>query len=251
MNIELLSGLVITRVYSASTFYTPERIKKRNSRHHWGALIKYEGETVYSSNGKTFLSDMNHIILLPNGCSYEWECTKAGHFCAIEFECATSHNEPIVFSVKSSDKILKMFKELEYKRNLAGPAVELESIRDMYSILISLIQASPEEYIGAERRKQIDAAVEYMSEHYNENLTNGTLAEVAGVSTTYFRRLFTARMGISPIAYLHKLRIDKAKEMLKSDYGTISNVAKMLGYSSIYDFSRDFKKHTGVPPSKY
>ena len=43
----------------------------------------------------------------------------------------------------------------------------------------------------------------------------------------------------------------QAKEMLRSDYGSLADVAFSLGYSNIYDFSRDFKKHTGVPPSKY
>ena len=58
-------------------------------------------------------------------------------------------------------------------------------------------------------------------------------------------------MGISPIAYTKQLRIEKAKEMLKSDYGTLFDIALSLGYSSLYDFSRDFKKYAGVAPSKY
>ncbi|MBR3941740.1 MAG: helix-turn-helix transcriptional regulator, partial [Clostridia bacterium] len=53
------------------------------------------------------------------------------------------------------------------------------------------------------------------------------------------------------IAYTHNIRIEKAKEMLKSDYGTISDIAQSVGYPSIYDFSRAFKKHTGISPSKY
>ena len=58
-------------------------------------------------------------------------------------------------------------------------------------------------------------------------------------------------MGTSPIAYLHELRIKKAKDMLGSDYGTLSDVALSLGYTSLYDFSRDFKKRTGTAPSRY
>ena len=77
------------------------------------------------------------------------------------------------------------------------------------------------------------------------------LAEIAGVSTVYFRKLFSSVMGVSPITYHHNLRIEKAKEMLKSDFGTLSDLAQSLGYPSLYDFSRDFKKHTGISPSKY
>ncbi len=252
MTIDILSDLVITKVYSVSTLYTPEKTKlKRNDRQRWAVVIKYEGETVYTSNGKRFLSDIGHIVILPTGCSYDWQCTRSGHFSIIEFESESTFCEPISFSVKNGEKILKMFKELEYKRNLKKSMVEVESIRDTYSILLALTQTEAEQYLPTEKQQKIAPAIEYISQHYNENISNDTLAAVAGISTVYFRKLFTSVLGVSPIVYARNLRIEKAKEMLKSDYGTLSDVALSLGYPSLYDFSRDFKKHTGIAPSKY
>ena len=153
MSAELLSNLVITKVHSVSTLYNPENTKlKRNDRQRWAVVIKYEGETVYTSNGKQFLSDINQMVLLPKGCSYEWQCTKSGHFSIIEFESKLTFHEPIAFSVKSGEAVLKMFKVLEYKRNLKSPMVELESIRDTYSILLALTQSAAERYIPSERQ---------------------------------------------------------------------------------------------------
>ena len=129
--------------------------------------------------------------------------------------------------------------------------VEVESIRDTYSILLALTQAISERYLPTEKQQKIAPAVDYISQHYNENITNDELATITGLSTVYFRKLFTSIMGVSHITYAHHFRIEKAKEMLKSDYGTLSDLALSLGYSSLYDFSRDFKKHTGVAPSKY
>lgn len=252
MRIEVLSNLVITQVHSASTLYTPEGTKiRRNNRPQWAIVIKYEGETVYMSGGKRFVSDINHIIILPKGCSYDWECTKSGHYFIIEFECTAKAYEPMRFSVKNGDKILKLVKEMESKRNLRRPTSNLESLRDTYSVLLSLMQSSTEKYTPNSKQKRLEGAIEYISQHYNGNITNDALAAVAGMSTVYFRKLFTEVMGISPISYARRLRIDKAKEMLKSDYGTLGDIAQFLGYSSLYDFSRDFKKHTGVAPSKY
>ena len=71
------------------------------------------------------------------------------------------------------------------------------------------------------------------------------------MSTVYFRKTFTEVMGLSPIAYVQRLRMEKAKEMLRSDYGTLTELSLSLGYPSLYDFSRAFKKHVGVAPSKY
>lgn len=252
MSTELLSNLIITKVYSVSTLYTPEKTKlKRNDRERWAAVIKYEGETIYTSNGKRFLSDFGHIVILPKGCSYDWLCTRSGHFSIIEFESEKTFEKPFSFSVKNGEKILKMFKDLEYKRNLKSPTVELESIRDTYSILLVLMKAVEARYLPTEKQQKIAPAIKYISQHYNENITNDELAAIAGMSTVYFRKLFTNIMGVSPITYVHQFRTEKAKEMLASDYGTLSDIAQSLGYLNLYDFSRDFKKHAGVAPSKY
>ncbi|MBE6600605.1 MAG: helix-turn-helix transcriptional regulator [Ruminococcaceae bacterium] len=252
MKIEILSNLVITKVYSVSTFYNPKNTKlKRTDRQRWAVVIKYEGETVYYSNGKQFLSDIGHIVILPKGCFYDWQCTKSGHYSIIEFESESTFCEPLSFPVKNVETILKMFKDLEYKRNLRRSTVEIESICDTYSILLALIQAETARYIPTEKQQKIAPAIEYISQHYNENIKNDKLAAITGLSTVYFRKLFTGIMGVSPITYVHRFRIEKAKEMLKSDYGTLSYIARSLGYPSLYDFSRDFKKYTGTAPSKY
>lgn len=252
MNPSCLTDLVITKVHSASTLYSPEnKGSKRISRPYWAVVIKYEGETFYYSNGKAFQSDANHLVLLPKGCSYEWICTRAGRFSVIEFDCEATYPEPIPFSVPNSDKILKMFKKLEYKRNMKGTAVGIESIRDTYSIILALLQNEQDLYLPSDKKDKIAPAIEYISQNYNKKITNAMLAATSGLSTVYFRKLFTGAVGVSPIVYAHNLRIEKAKEILKSDYSNLTDVALSLGYSSLYDFSRAFKKHVGVSPSKY
>ena len=247
-----LSELIITKVHSVSTVYTDANTKvKRNDRRRWAVVIKYEGETVYTSGGKRFLSDINHIVILPRGCSYEWECTRSGHFSIIEFESEASFFEPISVHVKRGESILKLFRELEYKRNLKNLMFEMESIKDTYSIILKLVSSAEEIYTPNKKRQKLQKAIDYISQNYSENIKNDTLAELSGMSTVYFRKLFTEVMGVSPITYAKQLRIEKAKEMLKSDYGTLTDIAQALRYSSLYDFSRDFKKHTGIAPSKY
>lgn len=252
MSVDVLSNLVITKVYSVSTMYTEKTTKaKRADRPSWAIVIKFEGETVYNSNGKLYVSDINNMVILPKGCSYEWNCTKSGHYSIIEFECETLHNEIFYFSVKNSEEILKQFNELEYKRTLKKFMYEIESIRDVYSIILKLTQSTQKKYLPTSKQQKISPAVDYIAKNYNKHIKNDELATLTGLSTVYFRKLFTEVFGISPIAYVHELRIKKAKEMLKSDYGSITDVALSLGYLNIYDFSRDFKKHTGFSPSKY
>lgn len=252
MDYSILSNLIITRVYAASTMYTTKNSTfKRANRERWAIIMKYEGESTYDSNGEHFVSNINHIMILPKGSSYTGQCTVAGHFSTIEFDSDSTCDHLLCFPVKNGEKIHKLFKDLAHKRTLRKPMYEMESIKDVYTILLALTQAAQSKYIPGQKQRKIEPALEYISENYHRHLTNDQLAKVAGMSTVYFRKLFTEQMGISPMAYTKQLRIDQAKQMLKSDYGTLSEVAQSLGYANLYDFSRDFKKHTGIAPSKY
>ncbi len=252
MDIDVLSNLVITKVLWASTLFNPEGAKaKRNNRSAWAVAIKYEGQTVYTANGRNFISDLNHLVILPKGCAYEWQCTQSGHCTMIEFESEMTYDGIFGFSVRNGKKLLKMFKDIEYKKTVNRPMAEIEKIRDVYSIILALVNSAPKKYLPTDRQRKIAPALEYISQNCNRNITNDELAKVTGLSNVYFRKLFTDIMGVSPISYVHEMRIGKAKELLKSDYGTISDIAQTLGYANLYDFSRDFKKHTGVSPSKY
>ncbi len=252
MKCDFLSNMVIHRVHTVATFFTKENARgRRTDRHTWAMVLKYEGETVYSHGKETYLSDAAHVVFLPRGSSYEWHCTRAGNFFTVEFECPLTGEAPVSVGVKNGEKILKKLKELEEKRTLKSPTAELESLKDMYSILLLLAKNDQEQYVPNQKQSLIAPALAYMSKHYDRHITNDTLAALTGLSTVYFRKLFTQLMGQSPIAYLRELRIGRAKEMLRSDYGTLSHLAQSLGYGSLYDFSRDFKKHTGVSPSRY
>ena len=252
MRKNVLSNLIITKVTAVSSLFSPAKAKgKMENRLCWTIIFKHEGESFYTFNDKHLQSDINHIMILPKGSSYFWECTKTGVFSFIEFECEQTYPEPISLPIKHGEKILKRFNNLEYKWNLKGELYGIESIRDTYSIILDVLSESLEKYTPNDKRKKIQPAIEYISQNFNERITNDILASKVGMSTVYFRKTFTEVMGVSPIFYAKQLRIEKAKELLKSDYGTLSDIALSLGYSNLYDFSRDFKVHTGKAPSKY
>lgn len=252
MSIENLSNLIITNVRSVASLYNPANTKgRRHQRSCWAVVLKYEGETVYTSSEKQVLSNLNHAAILPKGSSYDWQCTSSGHFYIIEFDAESSYDQLLSFNVKNNDKLLKLFKELEYRHNKREPLYEIESIRDTYSIILNIVSAEFAKYVPDSKRQKLQPALDYISQNFGSEISNDKLASLCGMSTVYFRKLFSEIIGVSPIKYARQLRIEKAKEMLKSDYGNLSDIAVSLGYSNLYDFSRDFKKHTGVAPSKF
>lgn len=253
MEKDFLTDLIITGIHSTTTIYNEAGTRNRKlCRPNCGVLIKYSGETEYTCRGEKYISNKDNIIILPKGSAYEWVCTKSGHCAILDFDCNKTHDKILCIPVNNGEKYLKLLKEVEYKRTVRNPLYEMECIRDTYDILLKLQQAeSYYAYHPASKFNKIQPAVDYIALNYNKNITNDELAALTSLSTVYFRKLFTELYGMSPITYVHTLRIKKATEMLQSDYGSITNIAQSLGYSTIYDFSRTFKKYMRVSPSNY
>ena len=247
-----LSKLTITKIYSAATLFSDTGVSaKKVDRPRSAIIFKYEGETVYHFYGDDVVSNSSCAVILPKGIDYSWECTKAGHYMVIDFEFDGNFDRIITLPVTSPKELLELMRGIERKRLTKKPLYHLECIRDLYNILLKLSETQYKKYVPGEKVNKLAPAIEFISKNLDKTIKNEDLANIIGVSTVYFRKLFTEVYGVSPINYVKALRIKKAKEMLKSDYGSLSDVAFSLGYSNIYDFSRDFKKHTGTPPSKY
>lgn len=252
MAYDFLSNLVIKKVLSVNTIFGDKGASgKREKRANWAIILKYEGETEYKSGGKTFISNNENIVILPKGSYYQWVCKKAGRFFTVDFSCDLSCDEIMSFPISSNEKIIKAFKQLEYKLIAKNRFYKIEAIKLTYDIILTILSLSAKSYLPKDKREKIQIALDFMAENYSSNITNDTLASLTPYSTVYFRKLFTEMTGLSPMVYLRTIRINKAKQMLKSDYGSISNIAVSLGYSNIYEFSRTFKKHTGLSPTDY
>ncbi|MFS0723046.1 AraC family transcriptional regulator [Paenibacillus sp. 1P07SE] len=96
----------------------------------------------------------------------------------------------------------------------------------------------------------IEAAAAYMDKHFTESLQVEQLAGIAGYSPNHFTKLFKSAMDCTPVAYLTKLRIERAKQLMLTS-GSMKEVASEVGYRDEHYFSRVFKQATGVAPTIY
>ena len=252
MHETILSDLIITNIYSVVSCFSAAGLKgRRTSRERWALMYKYTGETAYTSNGQTYLCDALHPVLIPKGCTYEWVSLVGGVFEFVEFDSPLEYGEPLPITLSDSDYFHTTMQALLSRWRHEAPFRKQACIRDLYIFLLKLLKSDLRGYRPTTQQLKIQRAVDYMIDHYNENIRNDDLAFMVGMSTVYFRKVFSEVYGMPPIAYIHSLRIKRAKEMLKSDFGSITSVAQSLGYASIYDFSRAFKNHTGLSPSGY
>ena len=146
-----------------------------------------------------------------------------------------------------------MFKDLEHVIFQKKSQYVLESLQISYLIILKALKTerNNSNYVPNSKKAILAPAVKYIYSNLSSHIKNDYLASLCQISTVYFRKLFFEVYNVSPINYIHKLKIEKAIEILKSDYTSITDIAISLGYNNVYEFSKDFKKHTGVSPSNY
>lgn len=101
-------------------------------------------------------------------------------------------------------------------------------------------------------KNAIDIAIAWMSENYHRtDLTMTLVANEVSLNYSYFSMAFKERTGMSFISYLKKLRINKAKELLKNRDAKINEIARKVGFQNPRLFTRSFKEEVGVSPVEY
>lgn len=91
----------------------------------------------------------------------------------------------------------------------------------------------------------------YINENISAEIKLSDLAALAGISQFHFSRLFKQSVGISPIEYLLKQRIERAKLLLKNSELSVTEIALACGFNSHSHLGKYFRQLTGFSPSEY
>ena len=97
----------------------------------------------------------------------------------------------------------------------------------------------------------VDQVMAFIDEQFMSNIGIGQIAEQLNITPNYLSTLFHRKTGINFMAYLKKIRMLKAKELLEDPTIQIHQVAKQVGYFSTRHFARLFAEHYGCLPSEY
>ena len=125
-------------------------------------------------------------------------------------------------------------------------------VRENMVKILSRAISMREESTRGKYRTMIQAAVEFMEEHYSdESLNLNKVACAANVSANHFSALFSQEMKQTFIEYLTALRMRKARELLRCTDKRSGEIALEVGYKDAHYFSFLFKKTQGCTPSGY
>jgi len=105
--------------------------------------------------------------------------------------------------------------------------------------------------LGSEAQRLVRQAMAYLHERYNQPISRQDLARYLGMSEDYLTSCFRKEVGMTPIAYLNRYRINQAKAMLTESDKNITEIAMSVGFSDSGYFSRVFRRQVGVSPETY
>ncbi|MFD0670960.1 helix-turn-helix domain-containing protein [Cohnella sp. GCM10027633] len=103
----------------------------------------------------------------------------------------------------------------------------------------------------SEAGEQLRSVLAYIDEHVRESITIASMADLIHVHPNYFIRLFKKHLGVSPIQYVNRKRIEEAKWLLASSDLPLYEIGPRIGIPDVSYLSKLFKAATGFSPSAY
>ena len=240
-----------------------KRLSAQN--HHYGPVVRKNYWLIFIKEGHgTLCADGKSV---PIGCG-DIMCTFPNSVFHYTFDGAASiywicFNAAVPESILNSIglrrqtpvKKVDRFAEAEQTLNCIYDLSSSDLQKDTYQIfayvyqLFSLLTGSEKK--TGKNRDYAQYAIRYMNNNYTENVRIDDIADALHLERTYFTKLFKKETGLTPVAYLSKLRIQKACRMLCEYTMSIGEIAASVGFDDAFYFSRKFKKIMGISPSEY
>lgn len=160
---------------------------------------------------------------------------------------------PQTGKIPKPEKLVVLMKQLQDMVKNQYPAVALNAmsttiITELYGQLAS---RTPME-IQAQSQKQIYYDImDYIKTNISKNLKISDIAQAFGYNEKYLSHRFAEIIGIPLKQYILKAKMDTANFMLTDTNKSISEIAGSLGFSDSHNFTRAYKKQTGLTPSEY
>lgn len=240
-----------------------------------------EGSANIIMNNKKYTLTPNHLYLIPANVVHDYECN--GHFSHYylhvyedrEYDNSLFEKFDFPFEVDAHAEDLLLMKrmcDLFPDKVLPGSNPDLYDNRKTFLADIGKLKfydiANGIEMRGINmiffsrfmvnvkgkhmmKDDRIMKVVDYIHEHIYDVITVEKLTDVSCLSRGYMVGLFKQKVGMSPLQYINKLKVEKAKLILLTSDMQVKNVSYVLGFNDYSYFNRLFKKTTGLSPQSY
>ena len=157
--------------------------------------------------------------------------------------------------VKDHVYVENLFKKMISSGKGYGIASVLKENSALLELIIYFIENSTVERkvpVKSESLMRLKAITDYIEKKLKENITIEELAQVVHLHPNYLIRFFRKHLGMPPIHYINRRRIEEAKRLIiASSDETLADISSKVGINDIYYFSKLFKEYTGFSPTQF
>lgn len=149
-----------------------------------------------------------------------------------------------------ADRVLRYHGDDNYGKDLLMQALSTE-------LLVFASRALKEEWeeslkVRTGRAKElVYVARDFILDNFDRSINVGDVADYVFLSQGYFARAFREELGVSPMNFLLKVRVDKACELLEDEDTKVSSIAMRVGFTSPQRFNAAFRKQMNMTPMEY
>jgi AraC-like DNA-binding protein len=229
-----------------------------------GDLVVIPQGMRYEFYARRVIGDGADLTNLPDG-NYYWDGVKrdgtegvrTANVVFLGFEMQDETGEPCTLGTRIEvlrfSQMVPYFKLCERIARLSGSGFTPPAliVSRMYELLTMLSEGTFKKRPRSIGYRRIEAALQYMDAQPVGTISVGKLSDVCDLSPSSFGRLFRQEMGESPVVYLQKRTLERAKELLMIGDLSISEVALECGFQDMFYFSRFFRKWEVASPSQW
>ena len=250
------------------------------NRHEFYEMVYMKkGDAVFEIAGQAVVLGPNDIVVIkPNQyhkfivksatcefivLSFKFESTLNGEYSEVPMEdflnfVSSKETGPFIsLKVSQKNEIIVLMNRILKERENVEPGSEFLNYLLVLELFVLLSRALKMEWENSIKgkspklRELINISVNYIHNNFERDISLGDIAKFVFLSPSYFTRAFKEETGMSPISYLLKTRIERAKELLADTGLKISDIALSVGFSNQQRFNEMFKKYAKVTPLQY
>lgn len=205
-------------------------------------------------DGTHFTVKSGDVFYLAKDSIYEMDVAKERYeviFADFLFE-GSEARKSACFSNVSNTEYERYFQRLHHTYAAKDPGYVSKCLSELYRLYAKLMATSNTPYLPSVSQKKAENARDYILQNLAKNdLRLCEIAQTAGVSEVYLRKLFHTHYGESPNQYIVNARLRYAKELMQEPDLTLEDIALQSGFSSLSYFCRVFKEQHGVSAGEY
>ncbi len=163
-------------------------------------------------------------------------------------------NRRIPLGADSAALLRRMLDEREKNAKYSGELI----LCSLQMLLLSVLQSGEKQENKLKtpaslhsENSIVNAALSFVSAHITEKLSVPYLAKRCNVSASRLTALFQQRLSITPADYIRRVKLEESKILIRAGEMNVSQIAAHLNYSSVQQFSRQFKTKFGVSPNEF